>query len=343
MKRVQYDRYGGPEELYIGEYTLPVLASNQVRVRVKAAAINPLDWKLRRGAMKLLIGGNFPKGVGSDFAGVVEAIGDDVTNVQFGDEVFGTMDFRKSGAFAESVVVDSHLVARKPPHLSFSEAACLPIPATTAWAAILDKAQARTGSRIFINGCTGAVGAFAVQLALALGAEVSGSCASAAMASAKAAGVDPIFDYAQSNLYVESGKFDAIFDTAGTMSVSEGLSMLQPDGVFVDINPTPGRVVRGMLSRRYKLAFATMGTKHLHEIADYARSGVLRSTIGVETPFSDAVAAIANAETGPRCPGRVVLVFESTADRFAEPNQQSANGLGLDLSASYKHEIELGE
>ncbi len=142
----------------------------------------------------------------------------------------------------------------------------------------------------------------------------------------KAAGVDPVFDYADSNSYVGSGKFDAIFDTAGTMSVSEGLSMLQPDGVFVDVNPTPGRVVRGMLSRRYKLVFATMGTNHLHEIADYARSGVLRSTIGLEAPFSDAVAAIANAETGSRFPGRVVLVFESTADRFAEPNQHSANG-----------------
>lgn len=309
MKRVQYDRFGGPEQMYFGDYVAPTLERNQARVKVKAAAINPLDWKLRQGAMKLIIGRTFPKGVGSDYAGTVEAIGDDVTNVRFGDDVFGTMDFKKAGAFAESIVVDCRYLTRKPPQLSFSEAACLPIPATTAWAAIIDKAQARSGSRLFINGCSGAVGAFAVQLALARGATVSGSCGRAAMPKAKAAGVDPVFDYADSSAYREAGTFDAIFDTAGTMHVGEGLSMLKRGGVFVDINPTPGRVARGMLSGRYKLAFATMGTEHLPEIARLANEGVLRPTIGLETPFSEALTTIANAESGFRGPGRIVLAL----------------------------------
>jgi len=251
MKRVQYDCHGGPEQMYIGDYVPPSLEPAQVRVKVKAASINPLDWKLRRGAMKLFTDKTFPKGMGSDFAGTVEAIGDNVRNVRVGDEVFGTMDFKKVGAFAEAIVVNSQYVARKPPQLSFGEAACLPIPATTAWAAIIDKAQARRGSRIFINGCSGAVGAFAVQLALARGAKVSGSCGAAAITSVKAAGVDPVFKYADSSSYTKSGKFDAVFDTVGTMRVSEGLSMLERQGVFIDINPTPGRVVRGMLSRRF--------------------------------------------------------------------------------------------
>jgi NADPH:quinone reductase-like Zn-dependent oxidoreductase len=247
--------------------------------------------------------------MGSDFAGTVDAIGDDVTSVRVGDEVFGTMDFKKVGAFAETVVVNSQYVAKKPPQLLFSEAACLPIPATTAWAAIIDKARARSGSRIFINGCSGAVGAFAVQLALARGAKVSGSCGAAARASVKAAGVDPVFNYADSSSYTKSGKFDAVFDTAGTMSVSDGLSMLEQQGVFIDINPTPARAVRGMLSRRYKLAFATMGTKHLPEIAKLAEEGVLRPTIAIETSFSEALAMIARAEAGPRVPGRIVLAW----------------------------------
>ncbi|MGY4299817.1 NADPH:quinone reductase-like Zn-dependent oxidoreductase [Bradyrhizobium sp. i1.4.4] len=159
------------------------------------------------------------------------------------------MDFKKAGAFAETIVVDSRYVARKPAQLSFGEAACLPIPAATAWAAIIDKAEARSESRIFINGCSGAVGAFAAQLALARGAKVSGSCGVAATAKAKAAGIDPVFSYAESSSYAKGGKFDAVFDTLGTLRVSEGISMLEPRGVFIDINPTPGRVARGILSR----------------------------------------------------------------------------------------------
>jgi NADPH:quinone reductase-like Zn-dependent oxidoreductase len=306
MKRVQYDRFGGPEQMYFGTYVPPPLERTQVRVKVKAVAINPLDWKLRQGAMKLMIGRKFPKGVGSDYAGTVEAVGEDVTNVRLGDNVFGTMDFKNAGAFSESIVVDCRYLTRKPERLSFSEAACLPIPATTAWVAIIDKAQARSGSRIFINGCSGAVGAFALQLAVARGATVSGSCGKAAMPVAKAAGVDPVYDYASSS-YREAGKFDAIFDTAGTMTVREGLSMLKRGGVFVDINPTPGRAIRGMLSGRYKLAFATMGTEHLPEIAQFANDRVLRPKIGIEKPFSEALTAIADAESGVRSSGRIVL------------------------------------
>lgn len=309
MKRVQYDRYGGSDEMYFGECALPRLRDNQVRVGVQAAAINPFDWKLRQGAMKLFMNRTFPKGMGTDFAGIVEAIGSAVTDVRVGDEVFGTIDFKQSGAFAEKIILDSHLMAKKPSQLSFSEAACLPVPAMTAWAAVLDKARVRSGSRIFINGCTGAVGAFAVQLALAHGAHVCGACGPASMDSAKATGVDPIFTYADKRSYVQSGKFDVVFDTVGTLNIGDGLSMLKPNGRFIDINPTPRRVIRGMLSRHYKLAFATMGIKHLATIADFAGKGVLRPTIGFEAPFADAVAVISNAEKGSGAPGKTVLLM----------------------------------
>ena len=293
--------------MYVGEYALPPVGRDQVRVGVKAAAINPLDWKLRRGMMGLLADRTFPKGMGSDFAGVVEAIGTRVTNVQVGDEVFGTMDFRRSGAFAENIVTRSDLIARKPPGLSFGEAACLPIPAATAWAVVLDKARTRQGSRLFIAGCRGAVGTLAVQLALAQGALVSGSCGSAAKESAKAAGVDPVFDYANESSYLQAGPFDAVFDTAGGLSVSKGMSMLGPVGVFIDINPTARRLVRGMLARRYQLAFPAF--KYLPQIAALASEGKLRPSIGLEAPFGDALAVIANVEAGLRPAGRVVLTL----------------------------------
>lgn len=311
MKRVQYDRYGGPEEMYMGDFKLPELGPNDVRVVVRAAAINPFDWKLRRGAMKLFMNRSFPKGMGTDFAGVIEAVGRDVTNVSVGDEVLGTVDFKKSAAFAEKIVLESSLVAKKSPQLTFSEAACLPIPAMTAWAAIIDRARVRAGSSIFVNGCLGAVGSSAVQLAIAYGARVAGTSSPASMRKADAAGVHPIYAYSDKNAYVRGENFDAVFDTLGTLSVSDGLSMLKPDGVFVDINPTPRRLARGLLSRRYKLAFATMGIKHLSAIAELANKGALKLAVGIEAPFDDAVRTLAQTEAGPRISGKVVLTMNA--------------------------------
>jgi len=293
--------------MYMGEYEVPALRRGQVRVRVLAAAINPLDWKQRQGAMKFLMSGGFPKGMGSDFAGVVEAVGDDVSNIAAGDEVFGTMGAFSPGAFAEVLVTESRLVAKKPSSLSFAEAACLPIPVTTAWAALLVKTRVSAESRVLVNGCTGAVGSAAVQLALAHGARVAGTCSQASMESATRAGIYPVFDYANESDWRSSRPFDAIFDTAGTLDVGRGLAMLKPGGAFIDINPTPRRMLRGMLSPRYKLAFATMGTKHLSDIAALADQGRLKPVVGVERPFSDAVATITAVEGGLR--GRTVLIF----------------------------------
>ncbi|CAN7705922.1 NAD(P)-dependent alcohol dehydrogenase [Variovorax paradoxus] len=309
MNRVQFDHYGGAATMRMADCEAPQPAPGQVRVRVRAAAINPLDWKQRQGAMKLFMGREFPKGMGSDFAGVVEAVGEGVREFQVGDEVFGTMDFKKPGAFAEVLVTDSRHVAKKPPQLSFAEAACLPISAATAWAAILDKAQVSKGARVLINGCTGAVGSMAVQLAVANGAQVAGTCSRASMDAAKAAGVYPVFDYAVEGWWHGVEPFDAIFDTAGTLDLRRGMSMLKPKGLFIDINPTPRRIVHGLLSRRYKIAFATMGFKHLAAIAELAAQGTLKPAIGLEKPFSEAVATIAAVEGGLRVSGRVVLTF----------------------------------
>jgi NADPH:quinone reductase-like Zn-dependent oxidoreductase len=309
MKRVQFNQYGGPGEMYMGEGDVPPLKRDQVRVKVRAAAINPLDWKQRRGLMKLFMSREFPKGMGSDFAGVVEAVGEAVRHVEVGDAVFGTMEATKPGAFAEVLVTQARCVVRKPAQLSFAEAACLPIPATTAWAALIAKARVSKDSRVLINGCTGAVGSIAVQLAMARGARVAGTCSRASMPGARLAGVDPVFDYADEGYRQRVEPFDAVFDTAGTLDVGDGLSMLRPGGVLVDINPTPRRMMRGMLSRRYKIAFATMGTRHLSDIARLAAEGALKAAVGLQRPFSDAVATIAEAEQGMRVSGRVVLLF----------------------------------
>ena len=309
MKRVQFHRYGSASEMYMEEYELPQLKQNDVQVKVKAAAINPLDWKQRLGAMKFFMDRKFPKGIGNDFAGIVEAVGKGVLNVRVGDEVFGTMDVKYPGAFSEMLITQSHYVTKKPSQLSFAEAACLPIPGATAWAALFLKGQLSENSRVLINGCTGAVGSMAVQMAVTKGAQVAGTCSRSSIEDARLAGVDPVFDYADSGYWNGLEPFDLIFDTAGTIDVGRGLSMLKPKGRFVDINPTPKRMARGMLSRRYKLVFATMATKKLQGIAELAAHGKLKSVIGLETNFSEAVKTIARVERGERVKGRVVITF----------------------------------
>lgn len=307
MKRLQYSRYGGPEVMSIEEWPLPALAPGKVRIRVEAAAVNPLDWKLRQGAMKLITGRRFPRGMGSDFAGVVEKLGSGVTGLRVGDKVFGTVDIKSQGAFAEFVDADARLVVGKPPVLSFNEAACIPIPATTAWAAIVGAAKARPGLRIFIHGCSGAVGSFAMQLAVARGATVAGSCGAVSLANGKPAGVEAIYDYRDSALFATAGRYDVVFDTLGTLPIAEGLALLRPKGRMIDINPTPGRVLRGFISGHYKLVFSTMGYKSLPDIAKAAAERIFRPSIGLEVPFIKAASVLQDVESGRRPPGRVVF------------------------------------
>ncbi|UII29601.1 NAD(P)-dependent alcohol dehydrogenase [Fulvivirga ulvae] len=309
IKRIQFNRYGEPSQMYMGEYELPKLKGDEVMVQVRAAAINPLDWKQRQGSMKLFMGRKFPKGIGNDFSGTVLSLGENEQDLQIGDEVFGTMDVKNPGAFAERLVTKSRYLTKKPAHISFSEAACLPIPCTTSWAALFGKGEISRNSRVFINGCTGAVGSMAVQLAVANGAYVVGTCGQASMEDARLNGVSQVFNYHDEGYLKGEEPFDLIFDTAGAMNVGRGLTMLKPKGRFIDINPTPKRMIRGMISRRYKLVFATMATQKLPEIAYLAAQGKLRSVIGSETSFAEAIEAITRVEKGSRTKGRAVITF----------------------------------
>ena len=175
MKRVQYHQYGGLAALRLEEVERPTPGRGQVRVQIRAAAANPLDWKIPRGEMKMMTGQAFPRGLGHDFAGVIEAVGEHVTRFKVGDEVFGAMGLKEAGTFAEALVTEEKLVYPKPPSLSFEAAAALPLVSATAWFALVEKAKVQAGQRVFINGCLGGVGRPAVQMARMRGAEVTGS------------------------------------------------------------------------------------------------------------------------------------------------------------------------
>ncbi|WP_420469913.1 NAD(P)-dependent alcohol dehydrogenase [Brevundimonas sp. FT23042] len=309
-QRLEYSRYGGPEVMRLTAFTPPAPGPGEVRVKVQAAAINPFDWQLRQGAMKLVTGRRFPRAMGTDFAGVVDTVGSGVTAFRPGTPVFGTLDFKLSGAFAHTVIAQADHTFEKPGHMSFAEAACLPIPAMTAWAAIVTKAKAGPGVRIFINGVNGAVGRAAAQLALHLGATVSGSCSRPA--DVDGAGFETLLDYAEIEPDRFSTPFDVVFDTLGTLSIREGLRLMRRRGLFIDINPAPARTARGYLSGRYALVFATMGLPHLDQIARLAEEDVLRPSVSNTTAFDQAPTVLAEAQAGRRR-GKSVLIMGDNA------------------------------
>jgi NADPH:quinone reductase-like Zn-dependent oxidoreductase len=307
MKRVQYHRYGGPEVLRLEEFALAAPGRGQIRVRVRAAAANPMDWKIRRGEMKMMTGRKFPRCLGHDFAGVVEAVGPNVTRFKVGDEVFGATGLKDAGTFAEALVTEEKTVFLKPRSLSFEEAAALPIVSAAAWTALIDKAKLRAGQRVFITGCLGGAGRAAVQIAKMRGAEIAGSCSASRRDEALALGVEEVIDYRAFVANTYRGCFDVVFDTHGALSLKQCGMMLKRGGVALHLVPTPLKMTWSMLSPRHKTIFTQVTAQALAGIAAAVEEGKLAPTIGRTVPLSEAIPAIIELEKTSIPSGKLVI------------------------------------
>jgi NADPH:quinone reductase-like Zn-dependent oxidoreductase len=308
MKRIQYHRYGGPEVLRVEEFALTAPERSQIRVWVRAAAANPMDWKIRKGEMKMMTGRKFPRGLGHDFAGVVEAVGPNVTRFKVGDEVFGATGLKESGTFAEALVTEDKTVFLKPQSLSFEEAAALPIVSATAWTALIDKAKLRAGQRVFITGCLGGVGRVAAQIARMRGAEIAGSCSASRRDEALALGVWEVVDYRTFNANTYRGRFDVVFDTHGALSPSQCGTMLKRGGVALHIVPTPLNMIWSMLSSRHQTVFGRVTAQSLGGIVEAVEQGKLAPTIGRTVPLSEAIPAIIELEKTGLPRGKLMII-----------------------------------
>ncbi|WP_448956690.1 NAD(P)-dependent alcohol dehydrogenase [Labrys neptuniae] len=310
MKRIQYGRYGGSETMRLDEFELQTPAKGEVAVRVKFTAINPIDWKVRNGYLKMVTGKRFPRAMGSDFSGTVIAIGPGVTRFKPGDSVFGSARIKESGALGQAVVTSQTFLARKPENVSFEEAACLGTPGVTAWNGLVDKAKVAAGASVFISGCAGAVGAAAVQLARLRGATVSGSCSARDREKALALGVQTVFDYRTTDLSKTADRFDVVYDTSATMTPARAFRLLKKGGVFLDINPTPGKFIRSMFDRRLKPIVCTPRADILDGLARAAKDGKLRLTVAEIVPLSDAIPLITALEEGRALGGKGLVEMD---------------------------------
>jgi NADPH:quinone reductase-like Zn-dependent oxidoreductase len=313
MRRVQYQTYGGPETMRLEAFDLPAPVAGEVAVTVQATSVNPIDWKLRQGQLKFMTGRRFPRAMGSDFAGVVRAVGPGVTRFKPGDEVFGIARLKESGAYAEAVVTAEDFVALKPAELSWEHAACLPTGAVMAWNGLVERAGLAAGRRVFVNGCTGGVGEAVVQVARMLGAEVAGSCSAGAAPRARALGVDRVYDYNTADLGADDlrGSFDVVYDTVGTLPVRTAMRMLTKRGAFLDINATPAKFAHSAFVRRHKIFFCTPTTEILTAAAGAAVEGRIRMSVGETITLDDAVDLITRLENGQKIPGKGLIVVDT--------------------------------
>jgi NADPH:quinone reductase-like Zn-dependent oxidoreductase len=337
IKAYFYRDYGSPDVLRLEEIEKPVPADDQVLVRVRAASVNPLDWHYMEGTpyiVRLLEFGLLKPKVprlGVDMAGQVEAVGKNVTQFKPGDEVFG----QRFGAFGEYVVVrEDRALVLKPPGVTFEQAAALPVAAITALQGLRDKGKLKPGQKVLINGASGGVGTFAVQLAKTMGAEVTGVCSGRNVELVKSLGADHVIDYTKEDYTKNGQRYDVMLDNVANHSFSENIRMLNPQGKYVLIGgggpddqgfigplilPIKAALMKRFVSQEVGFMVADVTKPDLSYLADLVQTGKLKVVIDKTYPLTQLPEAMRYLETG-RARGKVVItVGDNTETQPASP------------------------
>lgn len=325
MRAVVYYEYGTPDVLRVEDVEKCAPNDNQVLIKVRAAAANPLDWHYVRGIPFLVRMGNGVRRpvdirVGADVAGVVEAVGKSVTRFKAGDEVFGVA----GGAFAEYARAGEGRLALKPASLTFEQAAAVPVAAMTALQGLRDTGKIQAGQKVLINGASGGVGTFAVQIAKAYGAEVTGVCSTRNVELVRSLGADHVIDYTKDDFSQGEARYDLILDNVGTQPLSSFRRVLTPEGTLVLIGgggPNEGKWV-GAMSRPVKAFFmspfvsqdmsmmlADVNPKDLGVMGELMEAKKVKPVIDRTYKLSEAREAIRYLETG-RARGKVIITLE---------------------------------
>jgi NADPH:quinone reductase-like Zn-dependent oxidoreductase len=321
MKAIVYRCYGSPEVLKLEDIAQPSPADKRMLVKVHAASVNPLDWHYMRGepyVMRAGVGIGVPDSIhmGADFAGTVVSVGKGVTRFKPGDEVFGD----RSGAFAEYVsVAEAGSVAMKPTNVTFEQAAAVPIAAVTALQALRDKGKIQPGQTVLINGASGGVGTFAVQIAKSYGAKVTGVCSTRNLAMVRALGADRVIDYTQEDFTKESQRYDLILDIVGTHALSDYRRVLNPHGSLIIagsldkghwLGPLTGTIdawiYAHFVSQKPVFLFAHMNPEDLDVLRELMQAGKITPVIDRQYSLSEVPEAIRYLEQG-HARGKVVI------------------------------------
>jgi NADPH:quinone reductase-like Zn-dependent oxidoreductase len=306
MNAVRIHGYGDRAVLRYEKAPRPVPADDELLVRVVAAAVNPVDWKIREGYLREMIPHRLPLILGWDLAGVVEAVGRQVTDFAVGDTVYARPDLARDGSYAEYIAVRASEVAAKPMTVSFADAAALPLAAITAWEALINTGQLSEGQTVLIHAAAGGVGSLAVQLAKWKGARVIATASSRNHALVESLGADEVIDYRAVPFAKHVAGVDLVFDTVGGQVQEESWSVVRPGGVLVSVvdPPTPERAAQADVQGKF--VFIQPSAAILRELAGLVDAGVVRPIVGAEFALEDVAAAHELSESG-RARGKIVL------------------------------------
>ncbi|MBD2777798.1 NAD(P)-dependent alcohol dehydrogenase [Iningainema tapete] len=311
MKAVVIRRYGSPQELQYEEVEQPKIKPDELLVKVHATCVNPVDWKIRQGMLRFITGNKFPMILGFDLSGEVVEVGSAVTNFKPLDQIYGSLGVGKGGSYAEFAALPSKSAALKPQNMTYEEAASVPVAALTALQALRDKAHLKSGQTVLINGASGGVGTFAVQIAKALGAEVTAVCSTKNWELVKSLGATRHIDYKQQDFTQDTTKYDIILDAVGNQSFSRCQQVLKPNGVYVTTLPSAENFVPFLFTallpgKKAKLIVENPNTLDLAYLKELIEAGKIRAVIDRTFPLQELAAAHAYSES-ERTVGKIAI------------------------------------
>jgi NADPH:quinone reductase-like Zn-dependent oxidoreductase len=325
MKVARFAEYGPPEALQLVDIPRPLPGRREVLVKVHAAGVNPLDYKLRSGKMRLVMPLRLPFTPGFEVAGEVAAVGSAVKRWRVGDLVFGGTT--RGGGWGEYMKIPERLLAAIPDQLSMTEAAAIPVGAATTLIALQEIVTLQEGARVLINGGSGGVGTFAVQLAAALGARITAVCGPDNVELVRELGAERVIDYSGEDFTTCGEKFDLVFDVVALSTFGKCSHLLKPQGVYVTTIPGPGVAMRGLLNllmrpfgyrKRCRFVMLKSDGERLARIGMLARAGKFRSIIDSVHPLAEILLAQARVEGGHARGKVVVQVVDAAADGESE-------------------------
>ncbi|MFE1552716.1 NADP-dependent oxidoreductase [Streptomyces sp. NPDC058718] len=331
MKAFMVEKYGDATGMYAADISDPQVGADDVLVRIHAASVNPLDMKIRDGALKAILPYRLPLALGNDLAGEVVQVGSSVTRFAVGDEVWARPDKDRIGTFAELLAIHQDDLAAKPATLTMTEAASLPLVALTAWQALVERAKVQPGQKVLIHAGAGGLGSIAVQLAKALGAHVASTASTAKVDLVKELGADEVIDYRTQDFSEVLEGYDFVLDSLGGENLAKSFGILRPGGLAISVAGPPDadvarelglnpvmRAVTTVLSAKtrrsakklgvtYSFLFMKASGDQLRELASLVDTGKIRPIVDRVFPFDETLQAMEYVEKGRAKAGKVVV------------------------------------
>jgi NADPH:quinone reductase-like Zn-dependent oxidoreductase len=333
MRAYVLEHYGGSEGSRLMDVPAPAPEPRDILVKVRAAGLNPVDFKFRQGKLRAILRPKLPFVLGNELAGEVIAVGGDVKRFRVGDRVFARVAKDRAGAFAEQACVDEDDAALMPRDLDFTAAAAVPLAALTALQALRDELGVKPGQKVFISGGAGGVGTFAIQIAKWLGAHVTTTASRRGEALVRSLGCDEVIDYTAQDISKAAGRFDAGFDLIGGKTLEQMFEIMKPGTKIVSVAalPEPQAAIKDLGGRRalsalfwiisygirsrarragvsYRYLFMHPSSRDLAQIAELIEQGKLKVIVDKAYPFANISEALTYVETG-RAKGKVVIAM----------------------------------